>query len=647
MQNTFTLLDRVNSPEDLKKLSLDELNLLCGEIRTFLIESISKTGGHIGPNLGVVELTVALHYVFNSPQDHIIWDGSYQTYTHKILTGRKGRFATLRQFQGLSGFANRMESSHDSYGAGHTSTSISAALGFAIGRDILGEKENVIAVIGDGAMTGGPAFEGLNNLKAYQSRIIVILNDNEMSISPNVGGIAEYLKKIQSSEAFRSASRDIHYVLSLLPAISREKEKLNFVEGLVEKARKNIKNLAIKTTTGIIFQEMGINYRGPYDGHNLSVLIEVLTQAKETQEPILIHIKTTKGKGLVWAEQNKAISHGVGAFVIGSDGKVEVKKGVGQTYSQFFTEKLIQLARQDNRIAAITAAMAVGTGLTRFQQELPEQFFDVGIAEAHAVLFACGLAARGLKPVVCIYSAMLQRAFDPILHDACIQSLPVVFAMDRGGFAGDDGMTHHGVFDISYLRILPNMVLMAPKDENELFSMLKTAIKYGKGPVAFRFPRDVISGVLLDSEPHPLPIGKGEILREGQDLVLIPVGTMVSLALKAADLLENQGICCSVVNPRFIKPLDAELICSLAEKIGKIVTIEENVLSGGFGSSVLELLEQQNLMGRVIVKRIGIPDRFVDHGKRDLLLQDVGITVERIVDEAKKLASENIPVRGN
>jgi len=613
------LLERVDSPEDLKALSLRELEQLAAEIRQTILDVIvGKTGGHFASNLGSVELAIALHYVFNSPQDKIVWDVGHQAYPHKLITGRRDRFHTIRQPGGLSGFLQREESPHDHFGAGHASTSISAALGMAVAGRMKGERFHTVAVIGDGALTGGMAYEALNNAGSLQVPLIVVLNDNEMSIAPNVGALPKYLSRIRTDERYTQAKVEVERLLHRMP-------QGDWLLELGKRMKDGLKEAVYHT---MIWEELGFTYVGPVDGHNLRDLIETLQQVREIDGPVFVHAVTVKGKGYEPAENDPFKHHAASIKIPGAPPSPP-------KYQDVFGETLTALAREDERIVAITAAMPDGTGLLPFAKEHPKRFFDVGIAEQHAVTFAAGLATQGLRPVAAIYSTFLQRAFDQVVHDVCIQKLPVVLAMDRAGFAGEDGRTHHGLFDIAYLRCLPNMVLMAPKDEDELRHMLKTAILYEDGPIALRYPRGAGVGVPLTGEPHPLPIGRGEVLREGDDITIVALGTMVLPAERAADILAEQGIHATVINARFVKPLDEELILSSAQRTGHLLTVEEAMLAGGFGSAVLELLAREGL--RLPVTTLGVPDRIFDHAPQSLLRKQAGLDAETIAARAAAL----------
>lgn len=602
------ILDTICQPQDLKRLSLPQLEKLAGEIRELLVNTISQTGGHLAPNLGVVELTLALHKVFNSPQDKFVWDVGHQCYVHKILTGRKDGFCNIRTFGGISGFPKRSESEHDVYGTGHSSTSISAALGLALARDIKKEKHSVLAVIGDGSLTGGMAYEALNNAGTSKTSLTVILNDNEMSISKNVGAMAEYLAQVRSTPVYTKVKRDVESLLRSIPSIGDR------LANTVERVKDSLKYLVVP---GMLFEELGFTYMGPIDGHNLNSVIEVLQQSQKMTGPILIHVITCKGKGYLPAERSAAKFHGVSPFCV-ETGEIK-NNGSGKSYTRVFGDTLLQLAESHPEIIAITAAMLEGTGLKEFSLKFPKRFFDVGIAEQHAITMAGGMATQGLKPFVAIYSTFFQRSYDQIVHDLCLQKLPVILAVDRAGIVGEDGPTHHGVFDLSFMRHIPNLVMMAPKDENELRHMIKTAYDY-KGPVAIRYPRGSGLGVPLEEPLHALEIGCSEELKIGKDLTFLAIGTMVQPCIEAVELLAQQGIDAGVVNMRFIKPLDGKMIRKASREAGLIVTVEENILAGGFGSAVLEYINQQQL-NWVKVLRLGLPDEFIEHGARSKLLQ--------------------------
>ena len=611
------LLDRVQWPRDLKTLTVEELATLSDELRTFLIDSVSKTGGHFASGLGTVELTVALHYVFDTPRDLLVWDVSHQCYPHKVLTGRRDRLHTIRQKGGLSGFTSRAESEYDVFGAAHASTSISAALGMAAARDAKGEDYDVVAIIGDGGLTGGVAMEGLNQGGYLKRKLIVILNDNEMSIAPNVGALSGYLLRIARGQIYNKVRGEVSHVLKKLPKGERLAEMAEHLEDAMKKA----------LVPGTLFEELGFKYVGPIDGHNLPVLIRTLREAREYDGPILIHARTTKGKGYALAEQDPVYWHGPSPFKV-ETGEV-AKKSAPPSYTTVFADTLSELARKDERIVAITAAMPDGTGLDRFAKEFPARTFDVGICEQHAVLFAAGMATQGLKPVCAIYSTFLQRAYDQVFHDVCLMDLPVVFALDRGGVVGADGPTHHGAYDLSYLRVFPNMHVAAPKDENELRNLVATAVALGR-PVAIRYPRGAGYGVALDPEPRLLPVGKGEVLRVGKDAVVFAVGDPVMPALRAAERLAAEGgASLTVVNARWVKPIDTELVAQFVRPGTTVITVEENAVAGGFGSAVAEALDALGIAAPV--KRLGISDRFVPHATQAEQRAELGIDEEGLL----------------
>jgi 1-deoxy-D-xylulose-5-phosphate synthase len=617
------LLKKIGCPQDLRGLSRAELYRLAEEIREQIIHTVSINGGHLASNLGVVELTIALHYVFDSPRDKIIWDVGHQCYPHKLLTGRQGCFHTLRDYAGLSGFPKREESPHDALNTGHSSTSISAALGMSVAKSLKGEANRVIAVIGDGSMTAGLAFEGLNQAGHQEKDLIVVLNDNEMSISPNVGALSAYLSRIMTGQLVNRFRGQLKSLLQTIPGIGTSMVRV------IKQAEESFKGFL---TPGILFEELGFKYVGPIDGHHVDHLIETFKNVKGWHRPLLIHVITKKGRGYAPAELDPASFHGVGPFDIAT-GRQHREGPMRVSYSGVFGQTMVKLARTNPRIIAITAAMQNGTGLDIYAREFPDRIYDVGIAEQHAVTFAAGLAAEGFKPVVAIYSTFLQRAYDQIVHDVCLPRLPVVFALDRSGVVGEDGPTHHGLFDISYLRHIPNLILMAPKDENEFQHMLNTATLLSE-PVAIRYPRGKGEGVAMDGTLMLLEMGRGEVLSEGGDLLLLAVGSMVSPACEAARQLRQEGIKATVVNPRFVKPLDSTLVVSLAREIGKVVTIEENVLAGGFGSAVIELLQEKGISYAEVL-RMGIPDQFLDHGPQGILRKRWGLDVEGIVERVK------------
>jgi 1-deoxy-D-xylulose-5-phosphate synthase len=622
------LLDTINNPQELKKLPPEFLPQLAKEIREKIISTVALTGGHLAPSLGVVELAIALHYVFDCPRDKIVWDVGHQAYAHKLLTGRQDRFHTLRQHGGISGFPKRGESPYDAFDTGHSSTSISAALGIASARCLKRERNRVIAVIGDGSMTAGIAFEGLNNAGDLNKDLIVILNDNGMSIAPNVGALSSFLSRQLTRPTMVFLKKQVENLLRSFPAIG---------DDLLLWAKRSEESFKAFFTPGMLFESLKFTYLGPVNGHRLDHLLETLQNVKNLRGPILVHVLTTKGKGYQPAETDPTGFHGLGKF---DPDTGEPTKSVSKvpTYTHVFGDTLVRLGRENPRIVAITAAMPDGTGLVDFRKEFPNRFFDVGICEQHAVTFAGGLALEGMRPVTTIYSTFLQRAYDQVVHDVCIQKLPVVFALDRSGVVGEDGETHQGLFDLSFLRHLPNLVVMAPKDENELRDMLFTAVEY-PGPIALRYPRGRGLGVAFSSTLSQLPIGKAEVMREGEDLLILALGASVYPALEAAKELDKQGFSAAVVNARFVKPLDEHLILSLAAKHGRVLTVEENVLAGGFGSAVLELLADRNLFG-VTVKRLGIPDVFVEHGTQDILRKKYGLDAHGILKGALTILAQ-------
>lgn len=617
------LLDTINSPEDLKKLNPDQLPLLAEEIRQYIIRTVSETGGHLASSLGTVELTIALHYVFNTPYDKIVWDVGHQAYTHKILTGRKEDFKTMRAYNGISGFPKRNESPYDSFDVGHSSTSISAALGIAQARCLRGNRSKAIAVIGDGSLMAGMAFEGLNYAGHIKKNIIVVLNDNDMSISPNVGALSSSLSHLISGHTYNKFRDEVKSLLSRIPGVGEPISKL------ARQSEWFFKSLFVP---GLIFDELGFKYIGPVLGHRLDLLLENLENIKNLTGPILLHVITKKGKGYAPAEKDPTFFHGVGPFDI-MTGKALAKKGP-LSYTEVFGNTLTRIAEENKSVVAITAGMTSGTGLDVFQKEFPERFFDVGIAEQHAITFAAGIASEGFRPVAAIYSTFLQRSYDQILHDVCLQKLPVIFMLDRAGIVGEDGPTHHGLFDISYLRPLPNMVFMAPKDENELRHMIYAAFRLTQ-PVAIRYPRGRGLGVPLDQEIKEIPIGKAEVIKDGSDVAVFAIGSTVYPAIEASEQLAREGISCAVINSRFIKPLDRDCIIEFAEKTGHLVTVEENVVQGGFGSAVLEAIPDHRKDIRIVT--LGIPDTFVEHGSQKILRGKYGIDAAGICQSVKKL----------
>ncbi len=612
-------LDDITQPAQIKQLSDQQLDDLAAEIRQRIMDVVAgQTGGHFASNLGSVELTLALHYVFDSPHDKIIWDVGHQAYPHKLLTGRLDRFDTIRQYRGLSGFLQREESEHDQFGAGHASTSVSAALGMAMAGKLSGNDFHSIAVIGDGALTGGMSYEALNNAGNLKVPLMVVLNDNEMSIAPNVGALPTYLSRVRTDQRYAFAKHEIERFLQRMPQGDR-------LLDMGKRMKDGLKEVVYHT---MIWEELGFTYIGPIDGHDVHQLIETFEQVKDIEGPVFVHAVTTKGKGYQPAEDDPFKHHAASIKVPGAPPSPP-------KYQDVFGDALTELANEDDKIVAITAAMPDGTGLLNFEKAHPDRFFDVGIAEQHGVTFAAGLATQGYKPVAAIYSTFLQRAYDQIVHDVCIQNLPVAFALDRAGLVGDDGRTHHGLFDFAYLRCLPNMVVMAPKDEDELRHMTKTAVDYQDGPIAFRYPRGSGAGVSMAGAAHTLPIGKGEIIREGTDLTIAAIGSMVLTAERAAEMLAEQGISATVINARFVKPLDEELILTSVGKTGNLITIEEAMLHGGFGSAVLELLSREHV--NVPTECIGIPDRIFDHGPQQQLRQDAGLDADSLVARAHAL----------
>jgi 1-deoxy-D-xylulose-5-phosphate synthase len=622
------LLDTIHSPQDLRRLNLSEMEILAQEIRETLITTVSQTGGHLAPSLGVVELTIALHYVFDTPHDRLVWDVGHQSYAHKLLTGRKDRFATLRQYKGMSGFPKRTESEYDTVESGHSSTSISYSLGMAAGKAIQGDTGKVIAIIGDGSMTAGMAFEGLNHAGDLGKDLIVILNDNEMSISKNVGALSSFLSRKLTGRTIRRLRDHIEERLMALSSVG---------ENILTVLRKSEESIKGFFTPGMLFEALKFNYIGPIPGHELDDLIVTLENVRDNSHgPVLIHVITTKGKGYQPAETHPGDFHGIGPFDIVT-GVPKKNMSGGVSYTRVFGDTLCRLARQDARVVAITAAMPGGTGLQAFSAEFPQRFFDVGIAEQHAVTFAAGLALEGMRPFFAVYSSFMQRALDQLIHDVCLPNLPVTIALDRSGVVGADGPTHHGVFDLSFLRFIPNLTVMVPKDENELQQMLYTALCHD-GPVVLRYPRGSGEGVALDSSFQSLALGKGEVLREGSDVLLLPIGNRVSPALAAAARLEEQGISAAVINPRFLKPLDSELITTWAAQTGRVVTIEDNNVLGGFGSAVLQLLNEQGL--HLPVKILGYGDTFTEHGPQTTLWGNAGIDAEGILQSVLQLVGK-------
>lgn len=622
---SMALLDRIRTPDDLKGLSLEELAALSEELRQYIIEVVSVQGGHLASSLGAVEIALALHYVFDSPRDKILWDVGHQSYAHKILTGRKEAFRNLRTREGLSGFPNISESEHDAFGVGHASTSISAALGIAVSRDLLGGDHYVISVVGDGAISGGLSFEGINQAgHLKKNRFIIVLNDNEMSISKNVGALARYLTRITTKKIYLQFEADVWELLGKVPRYGLRARKV------ARRMKESIKSLLVPT---ILFEELGFRYFGPLDGHDLDQLVTAFSQIRDVPGPVLVHVMTKKGKGYSFAEENAEKFHGIGSFYKATGNSKS--NGTRPSYSEVFGASLIELAGKDPKVVAITAAMKEGTGLAPFARAFPDRFFDVGIAEQHAVTFAAGLARAGLKPFVAVYSTFLQRGFDQIIHDVALQRLGVRFVLDRAGIVGEDGPTHHGAFDLSYLRLVPGMVVMAPRDDEELRRMMLSALEYNDGPIAIRFPRGIAGVGAPCAQRIAVPIGKGEVLRRGVDAALVAVGSMVTTALAASEILSRAGISVSVIDAKFVKPLDSDLLLSVAGEGSPIVfALEENARSGGFGDAILELFSDRSPGIRVV--RIGLPDRFVPHGKREELLDEIGMSADGVAVEVSR-----------
>ncbi len=616
-----TLLAKINCPDDLKGLSVQELAQLCTEIRAYFVDVVTSIGGHFASSLGVVELTTALHYVFDTPKDKLIWDVGHQGYVHKILTGRKEELTTIRQYKGLSGFLKRSESTYDTFGAGHASTSVSAALGFAVARDLQQDEHDVVAIIGDGALTGGLAYEALNNAGSLNKNLIVVLNDNQMSISPNVGAISRYLTEITTDPRYNRAKDEIWKLTEKMPFGKRKFRKV------VRRIEESLKSLMVP---GMFFEELGFRYFGPINGHDLNELVPTLQRLRTLSGPKVLHVLTVKGKGVDYAEEDCVKFHAVSPQAKQSAGdKKAVKKP--PSYNKVFTDALVEQSRRDHKIVAITAAMAEGTGLVEFQKNFPKRFFDVGIAEGHAVTFAAGLAAEGVRPCVGIYSTFLQRAFDHVIHDVALQHLPVVFTLDRAGLCGADGPTHHGTFDLSYMSTIPGMIVTAPRDGDELRDLLYTAFRQEKHAFSIRYPKDSCICLTEDYEPRELRIGSWEYLRTGANVALLSVGTMVDSAMKSAGMLAQRGYNVTVVNCRFVKPLDERVLREVAARHEHLVTIEENVLSGGFGSQVAQYLHKEKVEFGTLTP-IGIPDGFIEHGSRSILLDNVGLSPEKIHD---------------
>ena len=621
------ILSQINDPADLRELPASLLPELATEIREYMIEVLSKIGGHTGASLGPIELILALHYAFDTPRDKLVFDIGHQAYSHKIITGRRDQFPTIRQYDGISGFLRREESVYDVFNAAHAGTSVSSALGIATARDIVGEDFNVIAFIGDAGLTAGMALEGINQIGHLKKKMIVLLNDNEMSISPNVGALSGYLNRIRSARPYNEFKHEVEEWLKTIPAVG---------EMMLSRVKAVKDALARAFIPGALWEELGLKYIGPINGHDINTILKTLEEAKKEDGPVLIHALTIKGKGYEPAERDKAAWHGTSAFEI-STGKFIKEPAKAPSYTAVFAQATIDLMKEDERIVAITAAMPDGTGLSKVMKEFPDRTFDVAIAEQHAVTFAAGMATEGMKPIAAIYSSFLQRAFDQVFHDVVLMDLDVTFALDRAGVVGADGPTHHGLMDFAYLRPMPGFVVMAPKDENELRHMLKTAVDY-KGPAAVRYPRGNGLGVEMDEEIRALEIGKAELLREGKDVAILGIGSEVSHCLKAADKLAAEGLDATVVNARFVKPLDEELILALARSHGSIVTAEDHYLMGGFGSAVMELLEQHQ-MHDVRVLRIGWPDKLIEHGSQSLLLAKYKLDADGIYSRVKEFVA--------
>lgn len=624
----MSILKTIHSPADLKRLSPAQFPVLCQELREEIIGAVSNVGGHLASNLGVVELTVALQYLLDTPKDKIVWDTSNQAYAHKLLTGRREQFHTLRQYGGLSGFCKREESIYDTFNAGHAGTGVSAAYGMVEARDQQGQKHKVVCVVGDGAMTAGMTLEGLHHAGGLGKDFIVILNDNQMSISKNVGAISSYLNRTFTGEFYTKMREETGQLLRKIPHIGSDVEKL------ARRAEELAKGAILP---GLLFEELGFRYAGPIDGHNFEHLLPTLENVLKMKGPVLLHVITKKGLGYEPAEKNPVWFHACPPFV--RETGAPAKKAARPSYTQIAVDTLVKLAREDKRILAITAAMCEGTGLNAFEKEFPGRIYDVGIAEQHAVTFAAGLAAQGMRPVVAMYATFLQRAYDQVVHDVATQNLPVTFCIDRGGLVAEDGTTHHGAFDYAYLRHVPNMVVMAPKDENELQHMLKTSLEYD-GPASVRYPRGVSLGVQMDAAPKALPIGKGELLREGTDVAIVAIGVPVWQAVKAAEQLSQEGLSTAVINARFAKPLDHELIVGVAKRVRYVITVEEGCKMGGFGSAVLETLSDAGVTG-VTTKILGLPDWYIEQGPQDLLRERYGLTTEGIYRSVKELVSKS------
>jgi len=632
MNNTYGILDKISSPQDLKGLSREELELLADEIRSFILQELSPVGGHLASSLGVVELTVALHTVFNTPEDRIIWDVGHQCYPHKILTGRRDTFNTIRQKGGLSGFPKRSESPYDAFGAGHSSTSISAGLGMAVARDLEKGNRKIVCVIGDGSMTAGLAFEGLNHAGHLDKDLLVVLNDNEMSISKNVGALSAYLSRLMTGNIYSHWRKDFAEMMRSIPSLGEKIAKF------AKRVEEHVKGFI---SPGMLFEELNFTYVGPIDGHNLEYMLGAFTNVAKFRKPVLLHVVTCKGKGFAPAEKLPTTFHGVGPFDP-FDGTRKSAESSAPTYTEVFREAIVELAEKNDRIVAITAAMPEGTGLDLFRERFPDRFFDVGIAEQHAVTFAAGLAAEGFIPIVAVYSTFMQRAYDQVVHDVALQDLPVILALDRAGIVGADGPTHHGSFDFSYLRHIPGMTIFAPSEESELRDALATAVALGR-PAAIRYPRGKAAGVDISGPPEILPLGKGRMISgepKNPGILILSAGAVLSIASEAAELARKEDIQASVFDVRYIKPLDREAILSLCSAAKGIVTIEENALAGGFGSSIIELLIDEGV-ALPPIHRVGLPDTFISHGSQDLLRDEVGLSAEGILQAVRQTAGKS------
>ena len=626
----YECLDKVNVPADIRALTIPDLEVLCADVRDYLIEVVSQTGGHLGAGLGSVELAVALHYAFNTPHDKLVWDVGHQAYPHKILTGRKERMRTIRQLGGLSGFLKRGESEFDTFGAGHASTAISAALGMVAARELSGEKYRVIAVVGDGSMTGGMVYEGMNNAGIMKKNLIVVLNDNNMSIAPNVWALSNYFTELISAPSYNQLKKNVYELTNKFDVWG---DRLRRVAARVQEGIK------VVVTPGMLFEALGFRYFGPVNGHNVTQLVRIFNQVKDLNGPIFVHVTTQKGKGYAPAEQDVQRLHGVNPFDK-TTGQSPKKSETAPSYTKVFGNAIVQLARKNPNLVAVTAAMPDGTGLDFLQKEIPSRFYDVGIAEQHGVTFAAGLATQGAIPVVAIYSTFLQRAFDQLIHDVALQHLHVVFALDRGGLVGADGPTHHGVFDLSYLRLIPGMVVMAPKDESELRDMLYTAVEYRGGPIALRYPRGNGVGVPLKEDFDLIPLGRGETIRKGNDVALLGIGTMVNAASAASELLAARGVSAEVVSMRFVKPLDEDILGDIGSRFSRVVTLEDNSVVGGFGGAVTEFFSGRE--GNIPhVLRTGIPDCFVQHGTQQELHASLGTDAAGIAANVARFVAEH------